>query len=315
MISLGVSRMRRLPRPLRTYFRRERPKAVLVGMWPLPAIVVLITRTLRRRPRVVVNEHNTLSHSSGDTGWAAAALLRLSIRFVYPLADGVIAVSKGVASDLRELGGSSMDAVRVIYNPAARGDDKLSPEGPSPPAGTEGWFAADATRIIAVGTLKPQKDFGTLIQALARLRRDRPAARLLILGEGPARPDLERLAGELGVAECVFLPGFVRDPYPFYGAAHLFVLSSRYEGFGNVIVEALENGLSVVSTDCESGPREILSGGRYGRLVDVGDVSGLADAMDVVLRSPSNPEMQRARAQEFHGHAGQAYLSVLDPGG
>ena len=207
-----------------------------------------------------------------------------------------------------------MESVTVIYNPAARGDDQVSSADLLPSADTEAWFARGATRIIAVGTLKPQKDFETLIRAFARLQRDRPTARLLILGEGPVRPDLERLAAEFEVSEDVFLPGFVRDPYPFYRAADLFVLSSRYEGFGNVIVEALENGLSVVSTDCESGPREILSGGQYGQLVDVGDVTGLADAMDAVLGSPSDPELQRARAREFHGHAGQAYLSVLDPG-
>jgi glycosyltransferase involved in cell wall biosynthesis len=217
--------------------------------------------------------------------------MRLSYRF----SNGLIAVSEGVKQDMCSLSGMKPSKIRVIYNPAAKGieiDDSLRVD----PAGL--WKGHTGFKILSVGTLKTQKDHETLLRALALL----PAAldvRLVILGEGPLREDLTRLAEEIGVTDRVSMPGFVLDPYPWFSSADLFVLSSRWEGFGNVIVEALECGTPVVSTDCVSGPSEILDNGRYGELVPVQDPVRLARAIEVSLIKKHDRLTLRHRAKEF----------------
>ena len=165
-----------------------------------------------------------------------------------------------------------------------------------------------------MGTLKEQKDHRTLIRAFARLSRDFNA-KLTILGEGPLRAGLESLIAELGLQSRVSMPGFVVDPYPWLRSADLFVLSSQYEGFGNVIVEALECGVPVVSTDCPSGPAEILENGRYGRLVPVDDVVALATAMSASLAELHDREKLMKRATAFSvRNISDQYLSYFFSG-
>ena len=171
------------------------------------------------------------------------------------------------------------------------------------------WKGSEA-RILSVGNLKAVKNQALLIRAFARLAS--PNATLMILGEGALRPELERLATELGVGNRVILPGFQSDPTPFYETANLFVLSSDYEGFGNVIVEALATGTPVVSTDCPSGPSEILEGGKWGRLTPVGDVDALAMAMKTALAEEHDPEALKRRAADFSpAIAARKYLDAL----
>jgi glycosyltransferase involved in cell wall biosynthesis len=165
--------------------------------------------------------------------------------------------------------------------------------------------------LLGVGRLEPQKDFALLLRAFARIRRER-AARLLILGEGRERPRLTQLAKALGVADSVDLPGFVPNPYAHMTRANLFVLSSRYEGLGNVVIEALACGCPVVSTDCPSGPAEVLDRGRYGRLVPVGDPAALAQAILAALEEPVDRARLRGRAAQFSvERAARRYLELM----
>jgi glycosyltransferase involved in cell wall biosynthesis len=165
--------------------------------------------------------------------------------------------------------------------------------------------------ILGVGELCARKDFGTLIRAFALVRRERPA-RLVILGKGRQREKLEALARELGVGADVSLPGFVNNPYPYMKRASLFVLSSAYEGFGNVLVEALATGTPVVATDCPSGPREILEDGRYGPLVPVGDVRRLASSILDTLAHPPEPPLLVQAAERFRVESSAVqYLTAL----
>ncbi len=165
--------------------------------------------------------------------------------------------------------------------------------------------------MLTVGSFKEQKNQQLLIRAFARLTQTTDAT-LMLLGEGDLGPGLKELASALGVSNRVLFPGFHPDPTPFYRTADLFVLSSDYEGLPTVIIEALASGVPVVSTDCPSGPFEILRGGEFGTLVPVGDEVALANAMEQALSTPSDPDRLRRRALDFSPEvAARRYLDLL----
>jgi glycosyltransferase involved in cell wall biosynthesis len=206
-------------------------------------------------------------------------LIPLFVRSLYPFADAVVGVSHGVAKDLSQLTGLPLERIRVIYNPVIF----PSLQEKAQEAIDHPWFKpGEPPVILGVGRLEDQKDFPTLIRAFARVRQVRPA-RLMILGWGPDRPQLEALIQELELTKDVDLPGFTKNPFPYMRQAHVFALSSAWEGMSNVIVEALSVETQVVSTNCESGPAEILNNGKYGYLVPVGDSEALAEAILEVL--------------------------------
>jgi glycosyltransferase involved in cell wall biosynthesis len=147
--------------------------------------------------------------------------------------------------------------------------------------------------------MKPQKDFATLLKAFARLRRTRPA-KLIILGDGEGKEDLEALAETLGIRTDVDFPGYVANPYVYFRQASVFVLSSAWEGLPNVLIEAMACGCPVVSTDCPSGPSEILDGGRFGRLVPVGDDAAMAQAIEATLDQGDAPAAPGEHARRFN---------------
>jgi glycosyltransferase involved in cell wall biosynthesis len=215
----------------------------------------------------------------------------------YPFADAVVAVSSELADDLSAVAGLPRGLIRTVYNPV------VGPELPAlaaEPAGHPWLRPGGPPVVLGAGRLVEQKDFPTLLRAFALVRRERPA-RLVILGEGPAgaREGLAALAAGLGVAADLDLPGFVANPYAYMARAAAFALSSLHEGLPGVLIQALACGCPVVSTDCPSGPREILDGGRYGRLVPVGDHEALARAILACLDDPSGREERVARAAAF----------------
>ncbi len=238
--------------------------------------------------------------------------LKESARLLYPLADAHIAVSQGVADDLGKFVRLNPNKVHAIYNPVVTNDllerARLTPDHP--------WLADKSESsppvLLGVGRLTGQKDFPTLIRAFATVRRAQ-AARLIILGEGERRAQLEALATELGVAEDVSLPGFVDNPFAFMAQADLFVLSSRFEGLPGALIQAMACGCKVVSTDCPSGPAEILKGG-LAPLVPVGDAEALAQAMLETLNDPAPRPELRDRALHFSEETTiPQYLQVLLP--
>ncbi|RTH32330.1 glycosyl transferase [Thermus scotoductus] len=273
------------------YLRKERPHALLSALDHANVIVCLAHRLARVPSRLVISEHNTLSASRPQN--ARGRLLPWFMRWTYPWADAVIAVSQGVAEDLIHLTGLPREKIQVIYNPVVTPELFAKAREPL----DHPWLASgEPPVILGVGRLTEQKDFPTLIRAFALVRAQRPA-RLMILGEGELRPQLEALVHELGLQDDVALPGFVENPYAYMARAAVFVLSSRREGFGNVLVEAMACGTPVVSTDCPSGPREILDHGKYGRLVPVGDVKSLAESILKAMDEP--PYRDLSRVAEF----------------
>lgn len=290
---LGVERMRSAVPALWRYLRDARPDVTLVAMWPLTSVGVAAWVAAGRPGRLFLSDHTQLSVACVHETSTSPRTLSLSIRLTYPWASGIIAVSRGVRDDLCRIGGFSTDRVYVIHNPAAI-DADASPAAPANLSTL--WGEGAGAKILAVGTLKPQKDHETLLRAVALLTGHCDLS-LVVLGDGPLRADLMNLARELGIADRVTFQGFVRDPRPWFRTADLFVLSSRWEGFANVVVEALSFGVPVVSTDCPSGPSEILEDGRFGDLVPPGDPRALARAIAAALQKdwPRSDLVQRSK--------------------
>lgn len=295
IFDLGADRIRNVVLPLAASLRKTRPDIIVAAMWPLTSAAVLAWRLAGKPGRLYLSDHNQLSVSCVQELNISPRFLGAAMRLTYPSASGLIAVSEGVKTDMCRLGGFAESLVKVIYNPTAIG---ISPHRESTDVREELWGIGFDCHILSVGTLKAQKDQATLIKAFALL----PAslnAKLTILGEGQLRSELEALVVQLGLQDRVVMPGFAVDPYPWFRSADLFVLSSRWEGFGNVIVEALECGVPVVSTDCPSGPAEILADGRYGRLVPIQDPTALASGIAQSLEDPVDRDMLMRRAKDF----------------
>ncbi|MDP9183887.1 MAG: glycosyltransferase [Actinomycetota bacterium] len=288
VVDLGARRFAGAVVPLARYLRETRPRAVFSALDYVNIATVLARALSGTGVPLVVSERNTLSQALARTGTLRARSMPVLMRWAYRRADAVAAVSEGVAEDLVRTCRLAPGSVHVLNNPVVTPDMvRLRQEPVSHPWLREGSLPV----VLAVGRLVPQKDFGLLLEAFAMLRRSH-AARLVILGEGASRADLERRAGELGVAEDVSLPGFCTNPYPAMAAADVFVLCSRWEGSPGVLIEAMACGAPVVATDCPSGPRQVLDGGRHGRLVPVGDATalrdGIVDALEGRLRPPSS---------------------------
>lgn len=309
VVDLGASRIRSAALPLARYLREARPRAMLANVWPLTTMAVAAGALLGGETRIVTVEHTTWSLDERSKERRNRWPLVATMHALAGRADALVAVSAGAADDLAAVSGVARARISVIHNPIVGG---VRPEAPS--ALPEAWAGAER-RILAVGALKPAKDYPTLLQGFALLRA-RVDARLLIVGEGGERERLMTLARTLGIAEHVHFAGYLPSPAAAYARAHLHVLSSSREGFANVLVEALEQGTPVVATDCRSGPREILDGGRYGRLVPVGDPAALADAMGAALDAPVDRAALQARAACFSVEAAvESYLSLLCPSG
>lgn len=288
LVDLDVARIRNAILPLRRYLRNEQPVGLLAMMWPMPIVAIVAKLMAGAATRIVASDHAILTeHYQGQPG--KLANLWLTTKAFYPLADRRVAASAGIARDLAAISGLPESRFEVVANPI-----DMPPANIEVDRETEALWRGKGARILGVGSLKPEKGFDILLKAFAQ-HRD---ASLLILGEGPLRAQLKELAVRLGVQDRVAMPGFRADPWPFYASADLFVLSSTSEGFGNVLVEAMAVGLPVVSIDC-AGPREVLDGGRYGRLIPVGDVEALAAAMEAALATPGNNAELKERAGQF----------------
>lgn len=309
VVDLQAKRLRGLLLPLMHYLRSHRPAVLLPCMWPITVIALWAAKLARVSTRVVVAEHTTWSRAeicnSRFTRWQ----VKTSMHYTFPLVDGIVTVSQGAADDLARFANLDRNEITVIYNPVVGEARPVASALLQPSA----WWSGSHRRLLAVGTLKAIKDYGNLLTAFALLPTH-VNAKLLILGEGECRAALEQQAQQLGIANKVFMPGFTSDPSPYYQQADLFVLSSTGEGLPTVIIEALDAGTPVVSTDCPSGPREILSDGKFGRLVPVGDAQALAAAMAESLTTASDQEALKARAQDFSiDKAVDIYEALLFP--
>lgn len=292
---------------LEAYLRDRRPTAVLSNKDQSNALLAATAHAIRPRSffRVGTNVGEKLRREPFLTRFRE----RRRLATLYAAADGLIANSPGVAEALGTLLQSRpQPAVETIWNPLDL--EHLRQLAKQPP--THPWLA-DSSKplILSAGRLAQVKDFQTMIRAFAQLRRTLDC-RLIILGEGGQRDRLLRLARRLGVEQDMDLPGFAANPFPFFARADLFVLSSVFEGSPNALMEALAVGTPCVATDCPSGPREILEGGRYGRLVPIKDPAALAHAMLETIRKPlARPFLRRAAGRFDLKQNTKRYLEVM----
>lgn len=289
---------------LALYLRKEQPDVLIAG---LLTVVAIWARELARVPTKVI---------ISVQGWPRPKRLHHPIvwRWTYPRADAVVADIEGVGDEVARITGIPRQKIKVIYNPVI--DDTILEKAKEPL--DHPWFQpGEPPVILGVGRLTRQKDFPTLVRAFAQVRKEIPA-RLVIIGkEGEDKPKLEALIRELGLEQDVDMPGFVDNPYKYMARAGVFVLSSLWEGPGHVLIEALAVGCPVVSTDCPSGPREILLNGQCGVLVPMKEPEAMAKAILDVLRNPDKAKQLIEESREHIGRfrpdtAVNEYLALIE---
>lgn len=287
------------------YLRREKPAALFPHLTATNVVSLAAARAydgLTRTDTMVVPTHH-LTFGALPNPTPRDRIARWLSRRLYPSADRIIAVSDGVADSIADHTAVEREDISVLYNPI----DVASIRDRARQPVSHRWFEDDEVEVVLfLGRLEEQKDLPTWLRAFERVHERNPDARAVIAGKGPMREDVLALADDLGLRDVVSMPGYVENPYGYFRQADVFLLSSRLEGLPTVLIEALACGCPVVATDCPSGPREILDGGTYGRLVSMGDVDGLADAVLETLADPMSSDELEARADDF------ASESVID---
>jgi glycosyltransferase involved in cell wall biosynthesis len=290
------------------YLRSEKPKALISALEHTNVLSIWAKRLSFAPTKNIITEHissSLISYTAGYTPSKLCATL-YAMRFTYPLAEKIVTVSQGVADDLVETIGINKNKLEVIYNPVL--NDAMFQKAEE--TLDHPWFQEGQPPVLlGVGRFVPQKDFPNLLKAFALLRK-KQMARLVILGEGELRPQLETLVKELGITEDVQLPGFHRNPYVFMKRASVFVLSSVLEGLPTVLIEAMALGTPVVSTDCKSGPKEILGNSGYGTLVPTENPEALAAAIEKTLSLPRQTIDQNKLKRYTSDEATNNYLRV-----
>lgn len=307
VIDLDETGVMRAVLPLAKYLQQYQPYALIAHLAHANVAAVLAKQLSRTSTRVVLVEHDNIS--AGKPKVLKGRLIPLFMKFLYPCAEAIVSVSQGIKQDLHTQINLAEGKVRTIYNPVVDGTlmEKASATLNHP------WFQPGSPPVfLGVGRLTEQKDFLTLIQAFAQLRQQK-FARLIILGEGEDRSQLEAEIRRLELMEDIALPGFIDNPYAYMHRASAFVLSSRWEALPTVLIEAMACGCPVISTDCPFGPQEILEGGKNGALVPVGNVSALAKSMLNALEFPQHRELLTHRASDFSFELSvRNYLSLLN---
>lgn len=294
IIFLNCENIRSSPFKLFSFFKKYSFDNLVANLWPITSLSFLVKLTSLHTNLIII-EHCPLSMQFKERGFYFRKFLKLSIKAFYGFADTIVAVSFGVKEDLLSLG-CPKNKIRVIYNPFHKNsldanknyDTKILK-----------WIKSSKINLISVGELKESKNFLNLVKSMDILkRRYKQKINLLILGDGNERSKIQEHIKECNMEDHIFLPGWVADPIIYMELSDLFVLSSDYEGFGVVIIEAFSVGLNVVSTN-SVGPAEILKNGELGVLCQINDPISMAESIMLGLKSPFPKKVLLSRAAEF----------------
>lgn len=290
---LKTARSRYAILPIARVIRRNRPDVVVSAAAYINATIYMATKISGHDLHLVMWSHTFESKNMRQ----ASPLIRLLSRWFYAKAEIVIALTGEISKDLQENFNLPSNKIRVIPNPIdLKGVQSQSKESVEDP-----WFQEEVRRdfplIIAVGSLVRAKGFPCLLHAFAKVRESLKV-RLVILGRGKELQELKALSEDLNIAQEIAFLGFESNPYKYMAKADLFVLSSLWEGFPSVLLEAMACGIPIVSTACSSGPDEILTPGVNGLLVSPADCEALAEAISKVIRDEQMRQRFSAAAQE-----------------
>lgn len=291
--------MRGVPRLMRI-IRKERPRAVISALTRANLAMVLAVRLVGLsgwRPRVMACERNEYTTASQRLPTAKRHVLTAMVRLLYPFADKVSGNASGVVDDIARVAGLRAEKLCVIPNPAPEAEAEAVAEAQAAPP-PHPWLSDNTPVALAMGRLVGQKDYPTMLKAVARC--DTPL-RLIVLGVGDDQKALQAQAAALGLSERVDFAGFRMNRFDYLARCDLFVLSSLTEGFPNALIEAISFGVPCVSTDCAGGgPRDILAEAFPQALVPVGDSAAMAQAMAAQIATPPKPDHIAALAQRYN---------------
>lgn len=296
VIDLGAKSVPRATLRLARYLKNLKPRNVLSFVANAIAIVGAAKFLSRSQVNFIACEQIETEIEIRSTRFSPYKIALLLVPVTYRQASRLVAASLGVAESLARVMRIDPSQISIVYNPAYRPEihdrSKIDVDHP--------WLRANnANLIVTAARFVPQKDLATLLNAFAVVLTHEPNAKLVVLGDGPLRADLETQAKCLGISESVSMPGSDANPFRWFARAKVFAMSSRWEGFGMTLVEAMACGCNIVSTACPSGPSEILDDGRFGTLVPVADTARLGAAIVNALRAPRAGQRNVDRAKEF----------------
>jgi glycosyltransferase involved in cell wall biosynthesis len=289
------------------FIKKEKPEVLISTQIHVNLIAVILKIFFGIKTKIVLREATSPGSHFRMYNNFRFRMVSVAVKWLYPKADAIVAICEAVKTDLVESSGIPASMISVIYNPVIneRFSKSLEEEVAHP------FFEEGVPVFISVGRLAPAKNFSLLIQSFSLVLKKKDA-RLLIIGEGEERKNLEQQVSDLKLSEKISLPGVKVNPYPWMRKSNAYVLTSLYEGLPNALIEAMASGLQLISVDCPGGSREILEDGATGRLVNMNDPQALADTMLRVLESSVDKKVMLESAKRFEaGEIGKKYLSLI----
>jgi len=278
------------------YMRDKKPDVIISALFHVNLIVVFAQiLSGQKNTKLIISERNHLTKRLDDMAWYQETIIKFLVKRFYPKADHIVGISDGVCDDLKEIINRNDVVFKKIHNPVVTSDceNKLKES-------TDFLYSDDVgLKLVTSGRLERQKDYPTLLKAIYLYKKQYGDVHLVVLGEGSLKEKLVKIVDDLDLQDNVTFLGFVSNPLPIMAQADIYVQASAWEGFCNVIVEALYCGLKIVSTDCPSGPEEILENGKYGVLVSVGDENMMSQALYKMNWQSAHPSIQKERAMTF----------------
>lgn len=307
LVNLDVKKVRSFPRALlKKYSEIEKPDTIIASLWPLTFLTAVVIKVGFSNIKVLCIEHGSLKYQTRSKGKIYKLFLKYSLMLSIKLSNSVICVSSGLQKEISNITSYRGTKLISIPNPI---EFTVENKFTSIPKIFD--FTRNAHIFLSVGRLKKVKNIPLLLRAFEKVIKHLDAY-LIILGDGPEIERLKDLCETLGIKDRVHFEGFQKDCISYYKFADTFVLSSDSEGFGNVLVEALSQGCTIVSTNCPYGPKEILNDGQFGYLAEVNNVDNLAENMIKAVRYPHSKDILKARADTYlPENIFKQYLAVL----